>query len=537
MYTCRLDIRIFSADPLPVSAMREVAPPERFEHAFSVRGDVAPDAVGEGDVVVLDASLGKRPEDVRKFCKENAVLIFCAEQAEIAALPSASYEALDEIWTKPFAAGFVKFQFGKLLRMIRLRRECRLAQTYLDTVIDSVPDLVWFKDLRGAHLKVNNSFCRAVGKTKQDVEGRGHCYIWDLDQEEYAKGEYVCLESEEIVLAKRKTCLFDEKVKSQQGLRQFKTYKSPLFDEDGSVMGTVGIAHDVTDLANMGAEFEIILRNMPFAILISDTRGIIVNVNTKFEEYFGLGEQDVVGTSYAAWRDAALRNMEAIGKDYAEVTVSCNGETRILEIHEEPIFDIFQNLVGQFCICRDATIEHAFEEQILRSANTDALTGLYNRRFFHEFIDKNRETQPVSLLYLDLDNFKRVNDIHGHQAGDEALITVADLMREYFPEDFPVRLGGDEFLICVLGACDLSRLRNRAEQFLRRLRACFQAMPYLRSLSASIGIAVTADPGLEIAELIRRSDIAMYEAKQAGKSQCRVYTPELQMPCQGLFPK
>lgn len=75
------------------------------------------------------------------------------------------------------------------------------------------------------------------------------------------------------MLEERRTCLFDEMVKSKQGMRQFKTYKSPLFDDDGTILGTVGIAHDVTDLANMGAELEIFLRNMPFAILISGNDG------------------------------------------------------------------------------------------------------------------------------------------------------------------------------------------------------------------------------------------------------------------------
>lgn len=296
-------------------------------------------------------------------------------------------------------------------------------------------------------------------------------------------------------------------------------------------MGTVGIAHDVTDLANMGAELKILLRNMPFAILISDACDSIVHVNTRFEEYFGSREQDVVGTPYSVWKNTALGQRKAVREGYAEVALPRGGETRILEIHEEPILDIFQNLVGQFCICRDTTIEHAFEEQMRRNANTDALTGLYNRRFFHEFIDKNRGMQPVSLLYLDLDDFKRVNDVHGHQVGDEALVVMADLMRECFPDDFPVRLGGDEFLICALGARELTRLRNMAEELLHRLHSHFQAVPQLRSLSASIGIAVTNDPGVEIAELIRRSDAAMYEAKQAGKSQCRVYAEEARVPC------
>ena len=90
-------------------------------------------------------------------------------------------------------------------------KDKRFVSTAFDGAIDSVPDLIWFKDVRGAHLKVNNAFCSAVGKTKNDVQGRGHYYIWDLKQEEYEQGEYVCLEMEEIVLRDRKTRAFRRK--------------------------------------------------------------------------------------------------------------------------------------------------------------------------------------------------------------------------------------------------------------------------------------------------------------------------------------
>lgn len=144
--------------------------------------------------------------------------------------------------------GYAEKRFRYLLDLFRQKQDARLAALYLDSAIDTSPDLIWFKDINGVHLKVNAAFCRAVGKTKQQVEGRGHYYIWDIPQEEYAAGEYVCLETEEIVLAKRKRCLFDEKVKCKQGMRRFKTYKAPLIDADGSLLGTVGVAQDVTRL-------------------------------------------------------------------------------------------------------------------------------------------------------------------------------------------------------------------------------------------------------------------------------------------------
>ena len=429
MYRCKLDIRIFSEDPLLLADVRNIAPLERFEHDVSGYRSFSPEAVRGSDIIVLDLPVAERPEAVRALCKPGAILVFCMEAEAFAVLRTPSLEAADDIWVKPFHRDFGAVRFKKILAGIKHRKDSRLTQTYLDTIIDSIPDLIWFKDVKGSHLKVNNGFCHAVGKKKEDVQGRGHYYIWDLKKEEYEQGEYICLESDEIVLEERRTCLFDEMVKSKQGMRQFKTYKSPLFDDDGTILGTVGIAHDVTDLANMGAELEIFLRNMPFAILISGNDGRIINVNAKFEEYFAAKEKNIVGKPYEEWKHVIQKSLcKTYGEGHFEIRLHGDGEERILEFHEEPIFDVFRNRVGQFCFCRDVTIERTFEHQIWISANTDALTGLYNRRFFYEYMNENRKENQLSLLYVDLDDFKKVNDAHGHHIGDGALYLAAALL-------------------------------------------------------------------------------------------------------------
>lgn len=528
MYRCKLDIRIFSEDPLLLADVRNIAPLERFEHEVSGYRSFSPEAVRGSDIIVLDLPVTERPEAVRALCKPGAILVFCMEAEAFAVLRTPSLEAADDIWVKPFHRDFGAVRFKKILAGIKHRKDSRLTQTYLDTIIDSIPDLIWFKDVKGSHLKVNNGFCHAVGKKKEDVQGRGHYYIWDLKKEEYEQGEYICLESDEIVLEERRTCLFDEMVKSKQGMRQFKTYKSPLFDDDGTILGTVGIAHDVTDLANMGAELEIFLRNMPFAILISGNDGRIINVNAKFEEYFAAKEKNIVGKPYEEWKHVIQKSLcKTYGEGHFEIRLHGDGEERILEFHEEPIFDVFRNRVGQFCFCRDVTIERTFEHQIWISANTDALTGLYNRRFFYEYMNENRKENQLSLLYVDLDDFKKVNDAHGHHIGDGALELVARLMREAFPGDFIVRLGGDEFLICLVGERSLAFLEEKANRLLQSLLEAFQVSDYLRVMSASIGIASSADPGTKLDDLVRQSDIAMYAAKQSGKSRCCVYSSGL----------
>ena len=100
-------------------------------------------------------------------------------------------------------------------------------------------------------------------------------------------------------------------------------------------------------------------------------------------------------------------------------------------------------------------------------------------------------------------------------------------MREAFPDDIIVRLGGDEFLVCMLGERSREYLETRADELLHMLLETFQTSDRLRVMSASIGIAFATDPEVKVDDLIRQSDLAMYAAKQSGKSRYCVYSPEL----------
>lgn len=532
MYHCILRISLCGVDSLLEEAVRAACPRQGFSHALSVvsapdRGALA--HLAQEDVILLGQEQIALLPDVRRAAKDGALLILAAEAACVEQLPESALALLDDLWIGSRSLRFFSFRIDKLLDAIQLRKDYRLVQQYLDTTINTTSDLVWFKDVRGVHIKVNDAFCRAVGKAKEDVEGRGHYYIWDLKPEEYAQGEYVCLETEIEVLEKGETCIFDEIVKSKQGMRQFKTWKSPIFGEDGAILGTVGIAHDVTDLANMSAELELILHSMPFAVMIVNTAEVIVNVNEKFRTFFDVGKEDILGTPRQVLRQRAIREYGLKSVDgRTELTVHPGGRDILLEVYEREILDTFSNGIGKIVIFRDATLERQFEQRLERSANTDDLTGLRNRRYFYEHLRENREPGPVALLYVDLDNFKQINDKHGHQAGDRVLITTARLLQDLFPEAEAVRLGGDEFALYLAGGSVLEGLRDRAEGLLEKMREVFGADAALEPLSASIGVVVSNETGLDLDELVRRGDLAMYEAKRLGKRRCCVYTPELE---------
>lgn len=418
-------------------------------------------------------------------------------------------------------ASLGQLRLERLVARVAEHKSLTTSQVYLDTLINSIPDLVWFKDSKGAHLKVNEAFGRAVGKTPAQCENRGHFYIWDLEPEDYEKGEYICLETEDEVMRKRKTCLFDEKVLSKNGMRQFKTYKSPLFDKAGALIGTVGIAKDVTDLQNIVRELEVILESLPFGALIADEKDEILNLNVKFCEYFSTSQGEMGTSSYSTLCQKLFRlPPDAITEEEtAEIAVRQPARLLILQVQQRAIHDIFGAHVGYFLLCVDMTTQHELQQQILHSANTDFLTGLYNRRYFYAEVLRRCREEPASLLYLDLDNFKDVNDTYGHQSGDRALVLTAKLLQGAFPNDLIARVGGDEFLVIRFGPLDPQGLEQEVASFLQLANDYYHRDRDFARLSLSAGIATETHPPFDLDALILKADSALYEAKSQGKSR------------------
>jgi diguanylate cyclase (GGDEF)-like protein len=172
------------------------------------------------------------------------------------------------------------------------------------------------------------------------------------------------------------------------------------------------------------------------------------------------------------------------------------------------------------------TTQHDMAQQ----ARTDSLTGLLNRRAFLEEMERHasrqeRDNQPATLMFADLDNFKPVNDRLGHEAGDDVLRCTAALLRKTFrPTDLIARLGGDEFAIWLNGA-DHMTAAERAEYLRDAVPRELEEItgPDLPRVGVSIGIA-TRDPdqGEPLDSLMRRADRAMYEVKRGGRGHWRV---------------
>ena len=167
-------------------------------------------------------------------------------------------------------------------------------------------------------------------------------------------------------------------------------------------------------------------------------------------------------------------------------------------------------------------LEH--QKRIIEMARQDYLTGLATRWYLQEYIRKNQDEQNVTCIYLDLDNFKKVNDTYGHQAGDRALAATAEMMQREFTDGFCARMGGDEFMIVLLGLREASDVERKVNTFMSGLLEYYAGTKTMRALSVSAGIAQkTHGDSKTIDRLIHESDMALYEAKKSGRSCCKIY--------------
>lgn len=414
MYHCHVHFYLIGDQSNLFEILKKVEPLPHFTHEFTGSSSPEEALTKQADVIIADVQNADAPEALEFLLahkKDTAELILLADKEQTEQLMGKDLSAVTDIWTAPLSEKEMEFHFRKWQQTYKMSKDFWQTQNYLDSTINSVPHMIWYKDKEGAHMKVNEFFCKIVNKTMDQIRGRGHYYIWDIDPDEYAKGEFICMESEFEVMEKRKTCLFDEDVKIGEEMRKLETYKSPLFDLDGSVMGTVGVAIDVTQ-------------------------------------------------------------------------------------------------------------EKLYEQMIIKNANTDFLTGLYNRRYVYQFIEEMEE-KHITIFGIDLDNFKSINDIYGHQEGDRALVLTAQVLQECVPEDLISRTGGDEFMVVMLGEYTEQEIEEKRKMLEGQLDTAFQKEKNLQAISASVGAAHSEKGREGFDELVAEADAIMYREKEKKKSARR----------------
>ena len=254
MYHCRLHFYLTGHRREWADLIKNTAPLEGFCHEFAESETPEAAQAAQADVILADlreTDAGAALKTLAECGRPETRLILILDRGQT---PDGIWEQAEDVWVMPMPEEEMRFRFRRWQRAYQAEKNAWQTSQFLEATINSIPSLVWYKTKDGIHEKVNDSFCRTVNKTKAQVQGRGHAYIWDVEQDDPA-----CIESERVVMTEERTCVSEETVLTGEGVRLLTTYKSPLYDLDGSVMGTVGVGIDVTQ--ERAYEQEIIERN------------------------------------------------------------------------------------------------------------------------------------------------------------------------------------------------------------------------------------------------------------------------------------
>ena len=282
------------------------------------------------------------------------------------------------------------------------------------------------------------------------------------------------------------------------------------------------------------------INNMTQGLLLFDAAKRLIVCNRRYIEMYGLSP-DVVKPG-CSFRDV-IRHRQETGSFTGDLDAYCDevlhdvgrsknsivetSDGRLIEISNEPVAS-----GGWLATHEDVTERIRAEERIAHLAHYDALTDLPNRVLMRGHLEQRvaelAQGKPFAILYIDIDEFKGVNDSFGHEIGDELLRHVAARLRGCVgPQDLVARLGGDEFAIVKAETRDRGQLTALAEQILDSLRIPAHCKGQEVPIEASIGIAIAPDDGLSLEDLFKNADLAMYAAKSDGRRTYRFFVPEL----------
>jgi diguanylate cyclase (GGDEF)-like protein/PAS domain S-box-containing protein len=292
------------------------------------------------------------------------------------------------------------------------------------------------------------------------------------------------------------------------------------------------------------ARFDALIRNTADVIAIVGADGAIGYVTPTAERIFELAPRDLVGQYLDALvaaedrsrlRDFLARDLAQGGANaVVEVRVTRDERLRVVEIHGTNMQD--EPAIGGLLLnLRDTTDRKGMEEQLKRMALHDPLTLLANRSLFHDRVEHavavcKRNGRDVAVMFVDLDDFKPINDSFGHAVGDRVLHKCAQrLVKSTRGGDTVARLGGDEFAVLLENLTGKEQVIEVAGRIVESLQEPLDLPDGDMRVSASVGVAFsTPDDGVE--ELMRNADLAMYAAKSAGKGRFFVYEPSMQSP-------
>jgi len=451
----------------------------------------------------------------------------------------------------PEADMLIKTEYGRGYRFtgsLALKETCVCEESFY-ALLNASPDFIAIKDAEGCWQVVNRAGINFYGLDGLPWIGKTNIELSELVLPNYRESLRACSVSDEAAWAAGKPSQFCETLRLPNGGEMvFDVLKSPLFDSQGNRRSLVVLGRDMTERVRSIEQsnlFAQVLSNSNEAVMITDENNNIVLINQAFVDITGYSEEDVIGRSprilSSGRHDQAFyrelwRQLKTDGIWRGEILDRRkNGEIYPKWLDISTVRDRNGNLTNYIAIFSDISERKAIEAQLQFLAYHDPLTKLPNRLLLRERFDQAKHSAArgntecwVAMLFLDLDQFKNINDTLGHVLGDQLLLSVSERLKSCIRDtDTISRLGGDEFVILLADVMDLGIVSIVAEKILDRLADPFQIHGHTLNTSFSIGIGIYPDDGGDFDTLLKVADTAMYYAKDGGRNAYRFYTEQM----------
>ncbi|SOC23815.1 diguanylate cyclase with PAS/PAC sensor [Ureibacillus xyleni] len=403
-----------------------------------------------------------------------------------------------------------------------------------------------FTDINGTIIDVNDRFIEQTGYSREELIGSSHQIInsrfhskeffqnlWDtIKKGKVWRGE-ICNRTK------------------YGGMYWVDTTIIPLLDEDGKIQQYMSVHYNITqkkrmitELRNIEHMFKMINDNTNDLIVITNEDGIILYASSAYTRKLGYSVDELLGQFYTKvlsteskelWNDELLDIENHVNSKLELIHTAKNGETIWTECNYTVVHDYVRKRGIQIImVAREITERKKMENQLLFLAYHDSLTQLPNRRYIQKefpFLveDANARNKSIAVLYVDGDNFKEINDQHGHEVGDEFLYQFGRALQSSVrSNDLVVRIGGDEFAILLTGLVKNEKKRDKQlKQIVDRIKETLQTGWDIShqhfSPTSSIGVSFYPDHGTKLEELLHLADRALYDVKTISKNNYKIY--------------
>ncbi len=419
-------------------------------------------------------------------------------------------------------------------------RDLRNSENRYKRIVENLNEGIWVIDRYNNIQFINQALSEMLGYQVDEMLGRP---IFEFIDEENAE----ILKQQMMERKRGKPAIYEmELLHKQQHSVPIQVESASLQDYQGIYDGMVEGIKDLTDIRSQQLKLKMLssaVEQSGSMVLISNQDAEIEYVNPKLCQVSEYAQEELVGKNAKIFRPDDI-DMEMLSDLWANISAGdeWQGEIQLRKKSGECIWVLLsissilnkRNQISHFVtVCEDISQLKEARMRMEELAYVDSLTGLANRVLFRDRLEQalkslQRSGGSAALLYLDLDEFKRINDSMGHDVGDALLMKVAESLRQCVRhQDTVARMGGDEFVILLTDIDGMSGASSVARKILETMACPIKLLKHEILITPSIGITLAPEDSLNADILLKNADMAMYKAKSSGRNNYQFFTEEM----------